>query len=75
MIDSEPFFVLYLVIMLGSLAGLWIASGWRDRRLRKPPPDRWIYRCTECLRFYESDEHADKLRCPICGRQNERLKI
>ena len=75
MIDSERFFVFYLVLILGPLLGLWIMSGLRDRRMRAPLPERWLYRCTECLRFYDSDEPVEKLRCPICGRLNEQLKI
>ena len=75
MIDSERFFVLYLFLILGPLIVLWMLSGWRDRKLRATLPPRALYRCAECSRFYDSDEPVEKLRCPICGRQNERLKI
>jgi hypothetical protein len=75
MVDSEHFLVLYLLLILGPLAALWIMSGWRDRRLRMPLAERWLYRCSECSRFYDSDEPVEKLHCPLCGRQNERLKI
>jgi len=75
MIDSERFFVLYLILILGPLVAFWIASSWRDRKLRAPQRARSIYRCPECLRFYESEEVVEKLGCPICGRQNEKLKI
>lgn len=74
MVDSDRFFVFYLLLILGPLVAVWIMSGWRDRRMRAPLHPRWVYRCPECLRFYESDEPAEKLRCPICGRQNEQLK-
>lgn len=75
MIDFDLFFVLYMALILGPLTGLWIASAWRDRRLRGGLSAKWLYRCAECLRFYEADEEAGKLPCPICGRQNDRLKI
>jgi hypothetical protein len=75
MIDSDRFFVFYLLITLIPLIGVWIWSVWRDRKMRAPPPARWIYRCPECLRFYDSEEQVDKLNCPLCGRQNERLKL
>ncbi len=75
MVDFEHFFVFYLLLILGPVIGLWIISAWRDRKLRSLFPIQGLYRCPECLRFYESDEQIEKLRCPICGRQNERLKI
>ncbi|MBI4023961.1 MAG: hypothetical protein HY360_03210 [Verrucomicrobia bacterium] len=75
MIDSERIFAFYLLITLGPLVGVWISSGWRDRRLRMPILVKWLYRCPECCRFYESDELLERLRCPVCGRQNDRLKI
>ncbi len=75
MIDSERFFVLYLLLILVPLVGVWVMSEWRDRKFRAPLPSRWLYRCSECVFFYDADEPLEKLRCPICGRQNERLKI
>jgi hypothetical protein len=75
MIDSERFFVFYLVLILGPLIGLWVFSSWRDRKLRAPVPNKWLYRCPECVCFYYSDEPEEKKGCPRCGRQNERLKV
>jgi hypothetical protein len=75
MIDSERFLVLYLLLILGPVIGVWILSGWRDRKMRTPLPRRWLYRCPECVSFYDSDEPLEKMRCPVCGRQNEQLKL
>lgn len=75
MVDSERFLVFYLLLILGPLVGLWMMSGWRDRKLRSPLPERWLYRCSECLRFYDSDGPLEKLNCPFCGKENGRLKI
>ncbi len=77
MIDSERFFVLYLALLLGPLSGLWIACLWRDRKLRAALPRKLsgLFHCKKCRSFYESDEPAEKLACPICGGQNERLTI
>jgi uncharacterized paraquat-inducible protein A len=75
MIDSSQFFVFYLSITLVPLILLWVWSQNRDRKLRAPLPSKWIYRCSECLSFYDSEEQALKLKCPRCGRQNELLRI
>ncbi|NUN92908.1 MAG: hypothetical protein HUU04_03910 [Verrucomicrobiae bacterium] len=73
MIDSESFFVFYVVMVLAPVAACWIASRWRDRALRAPPAPRTLFRCPECLRFYEGEEGVESLRCPYCGRTNTRL--
>jgi hypothetical protein len=75
MVDSELFFVVYLLLILIPLLGIWIWSERRDLVLRAPLPIKWLYRCMECEHFHESEEQSDKKQCPLCGRQNERLKI
>jgi len=75
MIDTERFFVLYFVLLLGPLGGLWIAAVWRDRKLRAAFPKRRLFRCKKCRHFYESDEAVEKLPCPVCDQQNERLTV
>jgi hypothetical protein len=74
MTEPESFFILYLALLLAPIIGLWIASAWRDRRLRAPLPSRPLFRCIECMRFYEADELVEKMSCPVCGRQNQRLQ-
>lgn len=75
MIDIKRVFVFYLALLLGPLFGLWLASMWRDRKLRKPWKAETLFRCTDCLRFYESDDRIEKMVCPLCGKENSRLNI
>jgi DNA-directed RNA polymerase subunit RPC12/RpoP len=73
MIDSGGFFVLYLAVILAPVAVLWILCLRRDRALRAPPAPRALFRCPECIRFYEGEEGVESMRCPFCGRTNSRL--
>ncbi len=75
MIDSDLFFVMYLGLILAPVAALAIWSRWRDGKLRAPPKARVLFRCSECIRFYEGEAGAERLPCPVCGRQNQRLKL
>lgn len=75
MIDSGGFFVFYLVLVLAPVAALWILCLRRDRALRAPPASKTLFRCPECLRFYEGEAGVESGRCPSCGRMNPRLSL
>ena len=75
MIDLAGFFVLYLALVLAPVGVLWILSQRRDRAMRRPPAPRPLFRCPECIRFYEGDEGVEEMRCPYCGRTNKRLAL
>lgn len=67
--------VLYTVIGVLVIAGLWVWSDRRDRALYDATRRRTTFHCLKCDRVYTSARDHDLCRCPGCGHENSRLKF
>jgi Zn finger protein HypA/HybF involved in hydrogenase expression len=66
--------VIYLMIMVGILALVWI--GTEFSRFRKERRRRRNYViCDICDHIFEDDSGKKLLTCPRCGRLNERGRV
>jgi rubrerythrin len=68
--SPEALILIYVVVLLGAVAGLAVYYDHRERRFRPSiQPDR-VFRCDRCSYVYTDDPDTDRSRCPQCGRSN-----
>lgn len=66
--------VAYLLVAVGALGVLWMATDWLRRR-RERRSLRAYTVCRICGETFESREEEELPRCPACGSLNEREPI
>jgi len=67
--------LIYVVILLASLAGLGIYSELRRRRFQPSPSEDCIFRCSRCGYVYTDDPDVDRSRCSQCGQMNKAIEF
>lgn len=65
----------YVVVLLGSLAGVGIYYHFRRKRFEPTPSEDRVFRCDGCGFVYTDDADVDRSRCPQCGRHNESYRF
>jgi len=66
---------LYVLSLLGVLAGVSRYCDLRRRRFEPKPTEDRLFRCGDCGYVYTDDADVDRSRCPQCGRVNESFKF
>jgi hypothetical protein len=69
--SASTLIVIYVVVLLGTLIGLWIYSEMRRRRFGPTHSEDRIFRCAKCGFVYTDDADVDRSRCLQCGKLNE----
>jgi hypothetical protein len=73
---SVPNLILtYVVIMLGSLAGVAVYTELRRRRFEPSQTQDRIFRCDRCGYVYTDDTDVDRSRCSQCGQTNDAIQF
>jgi rubrerythrin len=67
----DALFFIYVVGLLGALAGVAIYYELRRKRFEPMPSQDNIYRCEKCAFVYTDDADVDRSRCPQCGTIND----
>ena len=65
----------YVLVLLGTLAGLGIYTELRKRRFKPSRREDKIFRCQKCGCVYTDDPDVDRSRCSQCGRVNEAIEF
>jgi len=65
--------LIYVLAMLGALAGLAIYSEMRRRRFEPAPTSDRIFKCVKCGYVYTDDADVDRSRCSQCGQANDAI--
>jgi acetyl-CoA carboxylase beta subunit len=71
----DSIILLYMVLMLGSVALLAAYTSHRQRRFSPTRSEDSIFKCGDCEAVYTDDADVDLSRCPQCGRMNEPMKF
>lgn len=73
MIELSPqgAIVIYLLLTLGVVLGIWVDHHYRARR-RRVTPETKVYMCEYCHYAYEAGSATKVTRCPQCQAFNER---
>ena len=66
-------FVLYALIGVLLIAGLWWFYDRRDRQYYDRTRRLTTFHCLKCHHVYTSTERRDLCACPRCGHENARL--
>ena len=73
-VPLEILMVIYLTILLGALACIWISGVWisarRERRRRRD-----FVICKICDHIYEDRTTKELVQCPRCKALNERERV
>jgi len=72
---TEALIFSYVVVTLGTIAGLAFYQEQRDRRFGPSPSEDRIFRCEKCGFVYTDDADVDRSRCSQCGTLNESIKF
>ncbi len=67
--------VAYVVLALGTLCALGIASELRRRRFGPAHPEDRVFRCRKCGFVYTDDADVVRSRCTQCGKLNEPIEF
>lgn len=73
-ISLDSIIVIYLVITLVLLFGVWLASDWRRKR-RERRARKFHLACNICGLPYEDRSRDPIPPCPNCGALNERVSL
>ncbi len=63
--------LIYLLIMLGPILGVWLVGEWRRQR-RERATFLHLLQCKLCAGQFEDATDEPLPRCPYCGGLNER---
>jgi len=51
---------------------VWIASGYRRRKIFSGRDVDYIWKCAVCSNIYVDSKYEDISKCPLCGSYNKR---
>jgi uncharacterized paraquat-inducible protein A len=72
-VDLSLAFVLYPVIGLVAVAGLWLYFDRRDRQFFDRTRRKTTFHCLKCDHVYSHAGPGELCPCPRCGHENPRL--
>jgi uncharacterized paraquat-inducible protein A len=67
--------LVYVIVLLGALAGIAIYTEFRQRRFKPSASEDKIFRCQKCGYVYTDDPDVDRSRCAQCGKMNEAIEF
>ncbi len=73
--STADLILLYVVVLLGALAGVGLYSEFRQRRFQPTPSEDRIFRCGRCGYVYTDDPDVDRSRCAQCGQMNKPIEF
>lgn len=73
--DFSLHVVLYGLMVLGVISGLWIYYDRRDRALYDTQRRKISFHCIRCDHLYVEKDGTETAACPKCGHVNVRLKF
>jgi predicted Zn-ribbon and HTH transcriptional regulator len=71
----DELILLYVVVLLGALAGAGVYSELRKRRFEPTPSTDNIFRCSRCGYVYTDDPDVVRSRCSQCGQANNAIQF
>ena len=71
----DELILLYVVVLLGALAGVGVYSELRKRHFEPTASADSIYRCSRCGYVYTDDPDVVRSRCSQCGRSNDAIEF
>ena len=68
-------FLIYLLLGIGVVLGLWIYYDLRDKSLYQAERSKAVFHCVKCGKIYAKKMEVKRSTCPRCQFRNTHLEF
>ena len=68
-------FLVYLLVGMGMVIGLWLFYDIRDKNLYQSERSKTVYHCVKCGKIYADKMGVKQADCPRCEFKNTHLQF